>query len=632
MNDGLADVDMGVHIGQYSENDPAYNYNDHLSFEVSVSANTRVGIQYDVYYEDYNYQWVDVFEPTGITVDDGGVEIPLGFIFLYYGVEYESIWVCSNGFITLNKTAINPNPQSIPSISEPNPVIAVFWRNLHPELGGSITYGRNVYWRGRYYFVVSWNNVPDDNGDPQTFQLLIQIRQGWGSSDFHNAIVFQYKSITKSYPTVVGVEDQVGRKGTAYDYNNLHNQACLEFTYPTKGYRLERLYIKLTKSDNYAKIDFLRTYIGGYNVILKEYQNPFGDTYEAAISAAASLALLKAGIMWNVLLIGADFAWVLANDLSRPYTDGSWGGVKDAWESDNEAYVWAQCWLENRSIIYCKPFDSTLAATIEWSLIDANNRDHVLTITAEAWYRDLTNDGIYTLSTSATLEMHIGSKLSISSSAGGTTNPAPGTYAYEKGSSVTVTAISYSGWHFDFWILDGTVYYQNPITIKMDSDHTLTAYFGINGGGGGGGDLPCPTLFVWNGSLWVDYGVIDIHNSTGEDITREVPIAKQDLAVKDFKAKIRLQEGWLGLNFSESVIDQAKLYAVDSNGNRYLCPLVKAEHSRLGNVLPQLLLSDDVKAQILLLETIDLTFIMPYPTSQINGYIFTIEGCNMYKM
>ena len=626
VTDGIAEVDMGIHIYQYVEG--VSDEYDYIHFKVSASANARMGIQYDVYEEDYYYQWVDVSEPTGITVDDGGVKLSLWTPFLYYGVGYESIWVCSNGFVTLNKTAANPNPQSIPNNSEPNPVIAVFWRNLHPEWGGSITYGQNVYHKGKYYFVVSWNNVSDDNGDPQTFQLLIENRL-LSYNDYHHEIIFQYKSITKTYPTTVGVEDQTGNKGTSYNYNNLSNQTRLRFIYPTKGYRLERLYIKLTKSDNYARVGVEEDDVGGYNVVLEKYTEPFGNTFEFAIKKAASYALEKAGIIWKAMLITAEFAYALASDLSPTYNE-TWGGVKDAYEGDNEAYVWAQCWHENYSVEW-KPFDSTLATTILWKFTDANSRDHVLTVTAEAWYRDLTNDGLYTVSTSATLEMHIGSKLSISTSAGGTTNPAPGTYAYEKGSSVTVTAIAYSGWHFDFWILDGTPYYQNPITVVMDSDHTLTAYFGINGGGGGGGDLPCPTLFVWNGSLWVDYGVIDIHNSTGEDVIREVSILKEDVGVNSYKAKFRLREGWEGLNFSESVIDQVKLYAVDSQGNRFLCPLIKAEHSTLGKVLPQLLLSDDYRVQMLLLETIDLTFTVPYPTSQIQGYIFIIEGCNMYK-
>jgi hypothetical protein len=220
--------------------------------------------------------------------------------------------------------------------------------------------------------------------------------------------------------------------------------------------------------------------------------------------------------------------------------------------------------------------------------------------------------------------------LTISNSAGGTTNPPPGTYLYDCGSSVTVTAYAYAYHTFDGWILDGSIIVYDNITVTMDSDHTLDAYFSVSGGGDGGGGEPCPTLFVWNGSAYVDYGVIDIHNPSGEDVVREVPVQSEDVSISNYKAKFRLREGWEGLNFSESVIDQVKLYAVGKNGNRYLCPLIKATHSTLGKVLPQLLLSDDYRVQILLLETIDLEFAVPYKNVQ--GYTFTIEGCNKWKM
>jgi hypothetical protein len=222
--------------------------------------------------------------------------------------------------------------------------------------------------------------------------------------------------------------------------------------------------------------------------------------------------------------------------------------------------------------------------------------------------------------------------LSISATYGGTTNPASGTYTYYGGESVTVTTTVYEGYTFDYWILDGTTFYSNPITVAMDSDHNLKAYFEYVGGGGGGGGWqlePCPTLFVWNGNSYVDYGVINIHNPSGEDIVKEVPVLAEDVDINNYKATFRLREGWEGLNQSESVIDQVKLYAVDNYGNHRLCPLISAEHSRLGKVLPQLLLSDDVKAQILLLETIDLTFIVP--CQNVQNYTFVIEGCNLYK-
>jgi len=73
------------------------------------------------------------------------------------------------------------------------------------------------------------------------------------------------------------------------------------------------------------------------------------------------------------------------------------------------------------------------------------------------------------------LPVYISPTLTISASLSGTTDPAPGTYTYAYGSSVTVTA--YSDYTFIAWYLDGTIKYENPITVTMNSDHTLKAYF-----------------------------------------------------------------------------------------------------------------------------------------------------------
>jgi hypothetical protein len=67
--------------------------------------------------------------------------------------------------------------------------------------------------------------------------------------------------------------------------------------------------------------------------------------------------------------------------------------------------------------------------------------------------------------------------LTITSAAGGTTNPLPGTYNYTVGSSLNVTAIPNPGYSFDYWLLDGEEKTENPITIIMNANHTLEAVF-----------------------------------------------------------------------------------------------------------------------------------------------------------
>jgi hypothetical protein len=68
--------------------------------------------------------------------------------------------------------------------------------------------------------------------------------------------------------------------------------------------------------------------------------------------------------------------------------------------------------------------------------------------------------------------------LTISTTDGGTTEPSPGSYTYPAETSVTVKAIPSSGYAFNHWELDGAnVGATNPITVKMDRNHSLHAVF-----------------------------------------------------------------------------------------------------------------------------------------------------------
>ncbi len=67
--------------------------------------------------------------------------------------------------------------------------------------------------------------------------------------------------------------------------------------------------------------------------------------------------------------------------------------------------------------------------------------------------------------------------LTVSSGAGGYTVPATGVHEYPETSQVPVTAYANGGYDFDYWLLDGNSYAQNPITVTMNSNHTLQAFF-----------------------------------------------------------------------------------------------------------------------------------------------------------
>lgn len=81
--DGRASIGLGVQISDYIENTATIPY-DVLRFRISVSANTREGIQYDVQWP-WDYDWYDVSNPIGIIVD--GIGVNLTFLLLFFTME-----------------------------------------------------------------------------------------------------------------------------------------------------------------------------------------------------------------------------------------------------------------------------------------------------------------------------------------------------------------------------------------------------------------------------------------------------------------------------------------------------------------------------------------------------------------
>jgi PKD repeat protein len=62
---------------------------------------------------------------------------------------------------------------------------------------------------------------------------------------------------------------------------------------------------------------------------------------------------------------------------------------------------------------------------------------------------------------------------------GGTTDPKSGNHSYDSGSSVQVTAVPYSDYRFSLWSgnIADSIRYSREITITLDADKSITAYF-----------------------------------------------------------------------------------------------------------------------------------------------------------
>ena len=218
--------------------------------------------------------------------------------------------------------------------------------------------------------------------------------------------------------------------------------------------------------------------------------------------------------------------------------------------------------------------------------------------------------------------------LTISPSGGGSTDPPSGTYTYSYGESVNVTASAAYHYEFKHWFLDGANVYDNPITVTMNSDHDLKPYFAYQVGEYWY-PIGCPILSVYDGTEHVLEGLLDIYNPDGIDVTASHVLIHTPEPV-EHRYLMRLTEH----EQTHSHIDQEQLYATLKDGTEIKLPLVSAVHSEDGDVLYELLLSDDVRADTLgadhnngTSEWIDLEFVAPEGL-EIETFTFVIEGHN----
>jgi hypothetical protein len=121
--------------------------------------------------------------------------------------------------------------------------------------------------------------------------------------------------------------------------------------------------------------------------------------------------------------------------------------------------------------------------------------------------------------------------LDINTTTGGTTEPVPGSYTHPENTTVKITAKSDVNYNFDHWILDGIEYTTNPITIIMNSNHELTAYFS---------EIPPPPPETYNLTIVVTTGgttepIPGVYEATAGEIITVTAIPDEGYGFKRFE-------------------------------------------------------------------------------------------------
>jgi hypothetical protein len=197
------------------------------------------------------FVWNDISElggeldldDTGYSSENEGVEgvsviVDLPFTFRFYDQDYETMTVCSNGWVAMggnteNITGVNG---PIPSALGPENKIALFWTDLYNHWSGS-NFGHCYDWydddNGLYY--IQWDNF-QHVGNPFSsnyFQLVLRDPEVWETSNGNAEILIYYEEIITDLGAntfTTGIEGPAHQSGLQYTFNGSYGPTNQELS------------------------------------------------------------------------------------------------------------------------------------------------------------------------------------------------------------------------------------------------------------------------------------------------------------------------------------------------------------------------------------------------------------------
>jgi len=158
------------------------------------------------------YDWVDIAE-IGTPITDLGDDtnvgpFPIGFSFPFYGHNFTTFRLCTNGFLSFTSDSTAYSNAPLPSGAEPFNLIAPFWDDLTFSMGGEAYYWTN----NQDTLVVSYVDVPHlGGGGPYTFQVILRA---------DGSITYQYQMMRERLDeATIGIQNADGTQGLTIAHN-----------------------------------------------------------------------------------------------------------------------------------------------------------------------------------------------------------------------------------------------------------------------------------------------------------------------------------------------------------------------------------------------------------------------------
>ncbi|MEO0184840.1 MAG: C25 family cysteine peptidase [candidate division WOR-3 bacterium] len=183
------------------------------------------------------YAWFEIATSAGgpgqiipeITNDDADtVTLPLPFTFKFYGINYNTIGVCSNGFVEIGgATYPYSYNDPIPRAGRAKRFAAPFWDDLDPsqqqnghgDIYRYYSYTNHCWYVEFYQVALGYGS----GGQWETFQVILRDPAYYPTPTGDGEILFMYHTVVSPDNCTVGIEDETETRGIQYVYNNSYD-------------------------------------------------------------------------------------------------------------------------------------------------------------------------------------------------------------------------------------------------------------------------------------------------------------------------------------------------------------------------------------------------------------------------
>ena len=199
---------------------------------------TTITYEYTVSQITYNFTGIESSSTNLNLGDDSTATYALPFSFSFYGSNYSSLTVSSNGRIIFSSTTSSGvSNHCLPSVDHPEPQIAPFWDDLKPSTstGGGAVYVTTVGTAPNRKVIVEWKNVPHYGFQTGTVTFEAVLYEGSNTIEFHYSNVnFGYSTIDAGASATIGVQrDSSNATQFSCDTASLQDSFALRFSPPT---------------------------------------------------------------------------------------------------------------------------------------------------------------------------------------------------------------------------------------------------------------------------------------------------------------------------------------------------------------------------------------------------------------